>query len=358
MASSRYPPFHSVILPPSNCAFSKLALGRYLTSLALPTFLVWLQTAPHLRLGRKRTWHRFDRVDRFEHGEMVPVRRCAQRSQAEQYALVLAAMGMHSSIVLDGELLVLSVGVRDAARATSELAAYDRENHGPPSPRDGPLPATPQLEVALIFWAVLLFFFAAARHEAFSIDWLGRGAANSALMLGGEWWRAVTALFLHAGSVHLLGNLVFGTVFLLLLAQLTGAGVAALSMVMAGAVGNVLSVLVQTPQHTSIGASTAIFASLGTIAALRQSARQGHAVSKLRHWTPVTGGLALLVFLGFSGENTDIIAHVMGFGSGLVAGLVLSKWGRDRASDPGVQWICGAAAGLMVVAAWVAAAAA
>ena len=63
-------------------------------------------------------WHRVDGVDRIEHGDLVPVRRCAMRHQAEQYALVLAAMGMRSSIVLDGELFVLSVGYRDAARAS------------------------------------------------------------------------------------------------------------------------------------------------------------------------------------------------------------------------------------------------
>ena len=278
------------------------------------------------------------------------------RHQAEQYALVLAAMGMRSSIALDGELFVLSVGYRDAARASYELAAYDRENQDTLPRRDRPLPTPPRLEVALLYWAVLLFFFAAARHAAFSVDWLGKGAAQSGLMLGGEWWRAVTALCLHASSVHLLGNLAFGTVFLLLLAQLTGAGVAALSMVVAGTMGNVLSALVQTPQHTSIGASTAIFACLGIIVALRQSTRQGQAVSRLRNWTPVGGGLALLAFLGFSGENTDILAHVMGFGSGLVVGFVLSRWPGDWPADRGMQWMCAGTAGLMVVAAWVAAA--
>lgn len=286
----------------------------------------------------------------------MPVRRCAGRHQVEQYALVLAAMGMQSSIVPEGDLLVLLVEPGDAARASFELAAYDRENRDPIPPAERPLPALPSPETAIAFWAVMLFFFAAARHDAFSLDWLGRGAARSGLMLGGEWWRAVTALFLHASSVHLLGNLVFGTVFLLLLAQLTGAGVAALSMVIAGSVGNILSALVQAQQHNSIGASTAIFASLGMIAALQQSARHGHLVFKLRKWTPLGAGLALLVFLGFSGENTDIVAHVMGFGSGLVAGLVLSRWAQTLASDSRAQWICGGTAALVVAAAWTAAA--
>lgn len=295
-------------------------------------------------------------MDHIEQGDFVPVRRCAMRHQAEQYALVLSAMGMRSTIAFDGARFVLSVGYRDAARASYELAAYDRENHEAVPRRDKPQPTPPRLEVALLYWAVLLFFFAAARHAAFSVDWLGKGAAQSGLMLAGEWWRAVTALCLHASSIHLLGNLAFGTVFFLLLAQLTGAGVAALSMVVAGTVGNVLSALVQTPQHTSIGASTAIFAGLGIIVALRQSMSKGQAFSRLRNWTPVGGGLALLAFLGFSGENTDIVAHVMGFGSGLVAGLVLSRRDGDWPSDRRVQWICAGTAALLVVAAWVAAA--
>ena len=132
-------------------------------------------------------------MDRFEHRDLIPVRRCALRHQAEQYALVLAAMGIQASIALDGELLVLSVAYRDAPRATSELAAYDREKHDIPPRKDIPLPTPPRLEVALSFWAILLFFFAAARHEAFSVNWLGKGAAQSGLMLGGEWWRAVTS---------------------------------------------------------------------------------------------------------------------------------------------------------------------
>ena len=140
-----------------SCDFSKTARCPCRLRIALPNCLVRLRTAPYLRPACRRIWHRVDGVDRFEHGDLVPVRRCALRHQAEQYALVLAAMGMQSSIVLDGELLVLSVGYRDAARATYELAAYDRENHDTLPRRDRPLPAPPRLEVALSYWAILLF---------------------------------------------------------------------------------------------------------------------------------------------------------------------------------------------------------
>ena len=295
-------------------------------------------------------------VDRGEQGGLVAVRRCARRGQAEQYALVLVAMDMQSSIAPEGKFWTLYVAREDAARANDELAAYDSENRERPRARDGLRPALPRAEVAMVYWVVLLFFFAAARHEAFSIDWLGKGAVESGLMLKGEWWRAVTALCLHTSGAHLLGNLVFGTVFLMLLSQVTGAGVAALAMITAGAAGNVLSVLVRSQEYSSIGASTAIFAALGLLAALRQVGRRGYAISALNNWTPLAGGLALLAFLGLSGENTDILAHVLGFGSGVAAGWVLARWDRDWTADWGLQWTCAGIAGAVVASAWVAAA--
>ncbi len=275
----------------------------------------------------------------------MAVRRCARRGQAEQYALVLTAMGIQSLIAPDGKFTVLYVAPEDAARANEQLAAYDSENRRRPPGRVWLRPPLPRIEVAMVYWTVLLFFFAAARHAG--------------LMLKGEWWRAVTALCLHQSGAHLLGNLVFGTVFLMLLSQVTGAGVAALAMITPGAAGNVLSALVRSPEHSSIGASTAIFAGIGLLAALRQARRQDHAdlaFSTLRNWVPVAGGLALLAFLGFSGENTDILAHVLGFGSGIAAGWMLARWDRDWTIDRGLQWRCAGIAAAVVISAWFAAA--
>lgn len=294
-------------------------------------------------------------VDQDAQGDQVAVRHCAGRRQADQYALVLAAMGMQSSIVPEGRFMTLYVAQEDAARAIGELAAYDSENRQGPPQKEWLFPGLPRIEVAMVYWVVLLFFFAAARREAFSFDWIGAGAVQSGLMLEGEWWRAVTALCLHASGAHLLANLVFGTVFLMLLSQLTGAGIAALATITAGAAGNVLSALVQSPGHTSIGASTAIFASLGLLAAVRQVRRRDHAFSALRNWTPIAGGFALLAFLGFSGENTDVLAHVLGFASGLAGGWLLARSDRDWTIDRSLQWKCASAAAALVLFAWIAA---
>src|SRR5680860_1412955 len=255
-------------------------------------------------------------MDRSERSNLVALRHCNNRRQAEQYALVLSAMGMSSSIAPEGEVVTLYVALEDAARANEELTAYDKENNRRPPGRALGRSAFPRIEVAMTYWAVLLFFFAAARRDAFSLDWFGQGSAQAGYMLNGEWWRAVTALCLHVSADHLLANLIFGTLFLLLLAQVTGAGVAWLSMITAGAAGNAINALVHSPAHTSIGASTAIFAGIGLLAAFQQLRRPERAISSLRRWVPVAGGAMLLVFLGLSGEKTDILGHVLGFCSG------------------------------------------
>ncbi len=293
-----------------------------------------------------------------EQAGLVPVRICRNRRHAEQYALVLAAMGVSSKMAFEGDTPTLYVAREDFSQAKEELAAYDRENAAHPPAARRLRSALPPAEVALVYWAVLLFFYAAARRDAFSFDWVGEGAVQAGLMLKGEWWRAVTALFLHVDVAHLLGNLVFGTFFLLLLAQVTGAGIAGLTMVAAGTAGNVLNAAVQSPGHTSIGASTAVFAGLGALAALQQVWRPpDRKFLSLRNWVPLAGGVTLLLFLGFSGENTDILGHVLGFGSGVAAGWLLSKRDQVWDTDRVLQWKCAAAAGGIVVVAWAAAAA-
>lgn len=278
---------------------------------------------------------------------------CRNRKHAEQYALVLAAMGVSSKIVFEGDGVTLFVAREDFPRAKEELAAYDVELDAQPKAVRRLRSALPPAEVALVYWAVLLFFFAATRRDAFSVDWVREGAVQAGLMLDGEWWRSVTALTLHVDVAHLLGNLVFGTVFLLLLAQVTGAGVAGLTMVAAGAAGNVLNALVQSPGHTAIGASTAVFAALGALAALQQIRRPpDRRILSLRNWVPLAGGVTLLFFLGFSGQNTDVLGHVLGFVAGVGAGWLISKWDRGWDTDRVLQWKCAGAAGGLVAFAW------
>jgi hypothetical protein len=115
--------------------------------------------------------------------------------------------------------------------ARYELGCYERENARWRRPRFTARTALHRVEGALVYAAVLLFFFAAQRRHALSIDWLAAGAANAGRIVDGEWWRTVTALALHIELGHLMSNLVFGMIISLLMAELLGSGLAWLDQV-------------------------------------------------------------------------------------------------------------------------------
>jgi membrane associated rhomboid family serine protease len=235
----------------------------------------------------------------------VEVRRFAAQADAEQHALVLAAVGIRCRLVARHSAIALSVALPDAARAREELASYARENLQ--SRSSPPLRALLEgLDGVLAYCAVLLFLHGASRRQAFSHDWWSAGAAQAGLIVDGEWWRNFTALGLHADLGHLASNLVFGSLLGLLLAQLLGAGLAWLAILLAGALGNALNALLHPAAHTAIGASTAVFAALGILAALTWSHRAPLWRYGLRRWLPLAAGVMLLAYLGVGGERTDI----------------------------------------------------
>ncbi|MCB1376958.1 MAG: rhomboid family intramembrane serine protease [Alphaproteobacteria bacterium] len=283
----------------------------------------------------------------------IVVKRCAERREAELYALVLSARGMSSVIFHEAGGYCLTVSSEDAEQATDEITAYNSENHDQSIQGKRLRSTLPNTEFLLSYWAILLFFFAAARNNAFSIDWLAVGSGQTGLIRAGDWWRLVTALFLHESGLHLLSNLAFGTLFLLLLSQVLGPGMTALAVIAGGTAGNALDILVRPASHTVIGASTAIFAGIGLLSALRYKWRPDrHLFSAMREIAPIGGGIMLLAFLGFGGEQTDVLAHVFGFASGLVLGFALATLDRSWNANSHAQVWCACTAGGIAAVAW------
>src|SRR5947208_1559106 len=93
------------------------------------------------------------------HHEFVELRRCAQRGQAELYALVLSARGIGSAIATEPDGFTLFVASADEHQAREELTAYDSENEARPAESKRPPSNPPDVEFLLAYWAVLLFFF-------------------------------------------------------------------------------------------------------------------------------------------------------------------------------------------------------
>jgi len=273
-------------------------------------------------------------------------------------ALVLHSLEIPYEIVRGLDRVSLAVPASLAERAKYELWQYDQENRTP-TPPPPPLPIEHQNGVpgALVYVIVVCLVAWLAGEGFLNRDWFSAGRVDGELIRQGEWWRTITALTLHSGVRHLLGNIGFGVLFGVLAGRFVGSGVAWLGIVLAGGAGNLLNTVLLDSTHRSLGASTAVFAALGLLAGFVWRAR----LMSQERWPyrlgPVIGGIALLAFTGTGDENTDIGAHLAGFVCGFVAGTALTLAAR-RLANPLLQKLSGAAALAVLLAAWFAALAA
>ncbi|HUF92236.1 MAG TPA: rhomboid family intramembrane serine protease [Candidatus Limnocylindria bacterium] len=279
---------------------------------------------------------------------MQPIRVAPTAAQADEWSLVLTAAGIPHAIAQDDRGWHLLVVADDAVQADASLAAYDREA-AERLPTTAPAEAPPYPWMSGVTVALLLLVvFSLTGPPAAGSRWFERGAAVAARILGDEPWRAVTALTLHADTVHVLGNAVATAVLLPPLVQRVGLGVALCLMLLAGAGGNVLAALVHDPRHIAIGASTATFGVIGALAALRVLPSAG--TRARRGWVVLAATLVLLAMLGTAPE-ADVIAHALGLVAGGVLGLATGAL-LQRPPAAAAQSVLGALAALVMAGAW------
>jgi membrane associated rhomboid family serine protease len=285
--------------------------------------------------------------------EYIEVATTSSRYRARLWSLVLLAAGIPTLIAArDGDLALL-VPPAKAERATRELALFTEENRGWPPPRhfgEENLPSRRPPTVLLM--GGLLVFYAITGAATGASPWLRAGAVDSrAILADGEWWRLLTALTLHADSVHLLGNLLLGGMVLHFLLKVYGGGLGLLLTLLAGGLGNYFNVLAHGPGHFSVGFSTAVFAAVGLLSGSQLNRQRFGGII-----LPLGAGLALLALIGSEGERTDLGAHLWGLVAGLAIGLLRRLLWREV--EPGGRaggWFqagCLALALLLVVTAW------
>jgi membrane associated rhomboid family serine protease len=159
-----------------------------------------------------------------------------------------------------------------------------------------------------------------------------KGVLFGPLLEQGEWWRLVTAAFLHYGPVHLILNMVALYWFGSLLEERIGSGRYLLLYLVSGLAGSAGSLLwsngFQTP---TVGASGAIFGILGA----------GLVLERQRDY--VFGGSALGVIVinfvfTFSISGISKGGHIGGLVGGILCALGLTRFGRGHAAygRPGV----------------------
>jgi rhomboid protease GluP len=288
----------------------------------------------------------------FESDAYRIVYRSQDPAACEHRVFVLKAVGVESLVATNRDVYVVLAPAERAEYALDQLQRYEQENSRP-APAAAPLVLHGSAGLSVVTYALVLVLGAFCSGEALgNRDWFRIGSLLPAAEAGGEMWRVVTALTLHADLGHLLSNLAFGAFFGYFAAQLVGPGAAWLSVLIAGAFGNCVDSLLMLPGHVTIGASTAVFATLGLVAAY---AWKQHTVGALRwaqRWAPLVAAIALLAFTGAGGERTDVIAHLTGFASGALVGLA-NALAHTRAFFKRIpQVVCGGIALALVVGAW------
>jgi rhomboid protease GluP len=269
----------------------------------------------------------------------VAVWRGLRERDAGELALVLRAMDIEHEVArLDGSFVLL-VAARDAPRAIEQLRRFRAENPQISEQEEaGPDGLASGVDAALGWSLLLVALHLLASRSAWGLPWEDAGIADAGAMRAGQWWRAVTALTLHADASHLAGNVLFGAAFLAALCPFLGTGAASLVCLLSGALGNVFNALLQDAGHRSLGASTAVFGALGALAALQWRHRVRLRQRRLRRWTPLVMAAILLGYLGTEGVRTDLVAHVTGLVAGLALGSLPWSAARGALSRAWVQW--------------------
>jgi rhomboid protease GluP len=248
------------------------------------------------------------------------------RRQAMDWSLVLASQGIEHLIDRnedEGEAAgwTLSVSGADHKKALAQIRQYRLENRHWRWRQ-------PVLQPGLVFdWSSLvwlclnIFFFWWSETRA---DLRLQGMMDGAAVAQGEWWRLFTATWLHADLGHLATNMVFGFVFMGLVMGRYGAGVGLLAAYLAGVGGNLAAWLVYGENHRGLGASGVVMGALGLFTVQSVTLLKGRNANAFRLFASgLFAGVLLFVLLGVNPES-DVVAHLGGFITGLLLGSLLA----------------------------------
>ena len=208
------------------------------------------------------------------------------------------------------------------------------------------LTGTPQLTYALI--AINLLVFAGASgggRLGTSGPLYEKGALFGPLVADGEWWRIVSAGFLHAGLLHLAFNMYFlyflGTLLEPSIGKLRFGIIYVVSLI-----GGSFGALLLSSQAVTVGASGAVFGSMGAaILAMRA-----------RGIDPMQSGLGITLVLNlgitFLIPGISIGGHLGGLFAGAVVGYLMFEVAERRRINRNVVYgICVALAVALAIGA-------
>jgi len=157
------------------------------------------------------------------------------------------------------------------------------------------------------------------------------GALNVALILEThQYWRLLSALFLHIGFAHLAFNVFALYIFGSRLEKYVNSGTFIGIFIFAGLMGSVFSFLgnyIFGTNAVSAGSSGAIYGLLGAVLILSNASKQSiDGLNSYTMWLVFIFGIVYSII----DKNVDALAHVGGFVGGLLAGWPIVKLDKKR----------------------------
>jgi len=172
--------------------------------------------------------------------------------------------------------------------------------------------------VVSTFIAINLIFYVLTILPGVGVLVLNYGIQINFLIQNGEWWRIFSAMFLHAGFLHVLFNMFSLYIFGPELEKIAGKARFITIYLLSGIVGNVATYLLNDSSYGSLGASGAIFGIFGAFGALVYYTRR--TMPMLRKLIlPI---IVISVIMTFIQPNVNVYAHLGGLVTGFILGLI------------------------------------
>jgi membrane associated rhomboid family serine protease len=178
--------------------------------------------------------------------------------------------------------------------------------------------------LGLIAANLVIFLVAGSTGIGDEAGLIRAGALFRPALVAGEWWRAVSAMFLHAGLVHLAINM-YGLYLLGRFSEEVLGGSRYFVVYLAGGLAGAAASTGMSSGALSVGASGAIMGLLGALIVLLVLRRGTWPESwrRLLLWNLVFLG-ALQIYIGFQLPMIDNAAHVGGMLGGAAAALLVA----------------------------------
>jgi rhomboid protease GluP len=155
---------------------------------------------------------------------------------------------------------------------------------------------------------------------------IGWGANFPPRTTNAEWWRLLTTLFVHAGSLHLIASLAGLAPLGMTLERLVGPVAFGAVYLSAGLLASVVS-LYSAPAGLSVGPSGAIFGGYGLLCATLTWSIVARPAVRIPVALVNTLGVTAVAFIlyNLSTDSLGVAAETAGFMTGLIGGLLLAR---------------------------------